>query len=380
MRVSSRTQTDIMEIITTQVALEQAVQAWLELPCLALDTEFFWERTFYPILGVVQVASDADHCYLIDAVQIQDLSALAPVLASGDIVKILHDAVQDLSILKHATGAAPTNVFDTRLAAGFAGLPSILSLQALLRDVLSVDLPKTETRSNWLRRPLSASQLCYAANDVVTLPELRERLLARCASELVRGWLHQEMARLNDPTLYNDHDPREMYRRVKGHGRLKARPLAVLREVAEWREHVARQRDWPRGHVLPDTLLLQLAIQAPRERGDLERLPGWPLRLPAELADDLLVATTRGLDVSENECPAANGRGTLNHDLRTEMTRLTDRIHHACATHGIDPAVVGSRTDLERYLELKTEGKESEHPLAQGWRRELLAACPSTQD
>ncbi|MDR2849851.1 MAG: ribonuclease D, partial [Verrucomicrobiota bacterium] len=235
-----------MEWVTTAAGLEAVAARLLESEAVAVDTEFFWERTYYPVLGLIQLAT-ADGCWMIDTVALDDLRPLGPVLSSPAVIKLLHDAQQDLSILVRATGAAPRTVFDTRLAAGFAGLSSTGSLQALLRDALGIDLAKAETRSDWLRRPLSEGQLRYAAEDVVYLIRLRDTLLARCANDTVRAWLDEELAGLDEPALYGDRDPRLMYLRVKGGPRLAARPLAVLREAAAWRENEARQQDWPRG-------------------------------------------------------------------------------------------------------------------------------------
>ena len=360
-----------MKMITTAVALEQASQEWLQAPVLALDTEFFWETSFYPVLGVVQVAADEKRCWLVDAVQIRDLSALGPVLAAPHVTKILHDAVQDLGILKRATGVAPVSIFDTRLAAGFAGLSSTCSLQSLLRDVLGVDLAKAETRSNWLRRPLSPAQLRYAADDVIHLPDVRTRLLARCADDRVRTWLLEEQARLNDPANYDERNPREMFRRVKGYARLQARPLAILREVAEWRELEARQRDWPRGHVLADDVLLELSCRAPRDRMALNAIEGWSAKIPAELGEAVLTAVARGVSLPAADCPTPAERSgpSAGRTLKAKTDALLEQVRKACAPFQIDPALVASRADLERCV----QAAKPDHALAKGWRAELMA-------
>lgn len=364
-----------MEMITTAAALEQATKEWMEAPVLALDTEFFWETTFYPVLGVVQVATGPDRCWLVDAVQVRDFSALGPVLASRRVTKVLHDAVQDLAILKRATGVAPCAMFDTRLAAGFAGRSSTCSLQSLLHEVMGVVLSKAETRSNWLRRPLSPAQLRYAADDVIHLPALRERLLARCANDRVRGWLMEEQRRMDDPANYEERDPREMFRRVKGHARLNARQLAILREVTDWREQEARQRDWPRGHVLPDDLLIELSCRAPRDRLSIDSIPGWPSRLPPEVADAILAVVERGVALQAAECPTPAERTgpSAGRAQKTQTDARIEQVRRACAPFQIDPALVASRADLEECV----RAESSNHALARGWRRELMASAGS---
>jgi len=368
---------DETELITTSEALERVAERLLKADAVAVDTEFFWERTFYPVLGLVQLAA-GDGCWLVDAVRIRDLRALGPVLAAPSVTKLLHDAPQDLGILARATGALPRSVFDTRLAAGFAGYPSTSSLQALLREALGIELAKSETRSDWLRRPLSANQLRYAADDVLHLIPLRDALLARCASETVRAWLREELAKLDDPAAYQDRDPRLMYLRVKGASRLDARHLAVLRELAAWREAEARQRDWPRGHVLPDDLLVAVAHAAPASSKKLEEVPDFPRAMPEEVAGRLLAAIVRGLAVPDAECPQPSPLDiAAKRELKARSDRLLARIKAACAPHGIDPALVASRADADSYARQLAEGSAADHPLAAGWRKAFVADVAS---
>jgi ribonuclease D len=361
------------ELITTAPELEQLAERLLRADAVAVDTEFFWERTFFPILGLVQLATADGACWLIDTVRLKDIRALGPVMASPSVTKVLHDAPQDLGILARATGSMPRTIFDTRLAAGFAGFGATCSLQALLRQALGIELSKAETRSDWLRRPLSANQLRYAADDVLHLLALRERLLAGCASDTVRGWLSQDLARLDDEAAYQDRDPRLMFLRVKGGSRLSAGELAVLRELAAWRETEARQRDWPRGHVLPDDLLVTLAQRAPADLRALAGIPDLPRNMPEAVTADLLAAVSRGLAVTEADCPQpATDDLASKRALKSKSDRLLAQISTACATHNIDPALAASRAEAESYLQRLAEGSAADHPLAQGWRKTLL--------
>ena len=361
------------ELITTTGQLEQLAVRLLKADAVAADTEFFWERTFYPVLGLVQLAT-AEGCWLIDAVRIRDLSALGPVLASAAITKILHDAPQDLGILARATGAMPRTVFDTRLAAGFARFSSTCSLQALLCDALGIELEKAETRSDWLRRPLSTNQLRYAADDVLHLIPLREKLLAGCADDTVRGWLHEDLARLDDPALYSDRDPRLMYLRVKGTSSLNPRQLAVLRELAAWREAEARQRDWPRGHVLQDSLLVAVAQRNPADRNALFRdVPDFPHKMPDDVLIRLLKAAACGLAVPNDECPQPSGLDfAAKHAVKAQSDRLLAHIKAACEPFSVDPALVASRAEVEGYVSLLGKGPVDNHPLSQGWRKTFV--------
>ena len=360
------------ELISTAKRLEEVATELLTLEAIAVDTEFFWESTFYPILGLVQLAGSDGSCWLIDAVNIKDLRALGPVMASASVTKVLHDAPQDLTILARATGAMPRTIFDTRLAAGFAGFGATCSLQALLRQVSGIELSKAETRSNWVHRPLSSNQLRYAADDVLHLLKLREQLIATCASDAVRAWLKEELTRLDDPAIYQEREPRLMYLRIKGSFRLRADELAILRELAAWREEEARQRDWPRGHVLPDNMLVTLAQRKPRDIISLTETPDLPRNMPATVTADLLATISRGLAIKESDCPRPADEGVSKHKIKTRCDRLLAHISKVCATHHIDPALVASRMDLEAFLQLLDQGAADEHPFSTGWRRTFI--------
>ncbi len=362
------------ELITTSAELERVAERLLQADAVAVDTEFFWERTFYPILGLVQLATGDGACWLVDTVRIKDIGALGPVLASPAITKVLHDAPQDLGILARATGASPRQIFDTRLAAGFAGFGATCSLQALLREALGIELSKAETRSDWLRRPLSANQVRYAADDVLHLLALREKLLASCASDTVRAWLCDDLARMDDPAAYQDRDPRLMYLRVKGFARLNARQLAVLRELAVWREAESRLRDWPRGHILPDDILVELAQAVPADRKALAGVQDLPRNIPDTVLADLLAAVAQGVSVPDAECPQPTPDDFVaKRALKAPSDRLLAHISAACAAYNIDPALVASRADADTFVRQLTEGTAANHPLTQGWRQAFVA-------
>jgi len=359
------------ELVTTPTRLEAVATQLLQAEAVAVDTEFFWERTFYPILGLVQLAVQDGSCWLVDPVSIKDLSALGPVMSSESVTKVLHDAPQDLGILARATGTMPRTIFDTRIASGFAGLGATTSLQTLLRSVCGVDLAKEETRSNWLQRPLRANQLDYAADDVLHLLTLRDRLLVACANDTVRGWLAEEMRRLDDPVGYQERDPRLMYLRIKGSMRLNAGDLSVLREVAAWREEEARKRDWPRGHVLPDNLLVTLAQRKPTTLTTLIEIPDMPRTMPSDVSSNLLDSISRGLTLPATEWPRPAGEGAKP-TVKSRCTRLLAHISTACESYHIDPALVAARTELETFLNLQDQGAGSEHPFSTGWRRAFI--------
>ena len=374
----------MLRLVTTQEELASVCDRLLREPVVALDTEFLWKRTYYPILGLVQVAVADGDCFLLDTVRLDSLRPLGPVLANPGSVKILHDAREDLAILlrevaKSGSFFKPANIFDTRLAAGFAGLSASASLKALLAKLLDVHLAKTETRSNWIRRPLRDEQIRYAADDVIYLPRLRTELLSRCPGARARRWLDEEMRKYDDPSLYAGRDPREMWSHVCGltrplaeNARAKAAPhryFAVLRELAAWRETLAQAKDWPPRHVLTDPMLLALASEHPRSVQAFRGVNGIPERLPAAVAAQGVAAIQQGLAVPEADCP---GLPSLSEPEREQLHKRVAseiaRVNAACGIEGIDPAVVISKARLERIFR---DGLPN--PLEAGWRRELLA-------
>ena len=299
-------------MIHTAQALAELVERALDCERVALDTEFVWNRTYYPKLGVIQLALASDDCHLIDTVAIADLSPLGALLEHPEVELILHDAQQDLAILRRATGAFPRNVFDTRCAAGLANMSSTTSLAELLEQTLGVVLDKSETLTNWVRRPLSADQLAYAIEDVRYLHEVRDMLRAHVEKIGRSTWLAEEMAAYDDPQLYEERNPREQFTRIKGMSRASSRELAILRELAAWREEEARRRDRPRNHILTDETLVLLARRKPQSLEELSRIRA----LGKHRYDHFLVAPIRrGLSVPDEECPPRSHRPQLDKEV-----------------------------------------------------------------
>lgn len=360
-------------MIDTPEALARLAGRLEQAERIALDTEFVWDRTYYPKLGVVQVGLDDGECYLIDAVALPDLAALAPAVAAPERVKILHDAPQDLTIVRRVTGAFPRNVFDTRCAAGLAGLSSTTSLGDLVAQAIGVSLPKTESRTNWLQRPLAPEQVEYAVDDVRYLGPVRAELLSRVAALGRTDWLLEELGGLDDPELYVERDPQQQYLRVRGAGRASPRELAILRELAAWREEEARRCDRPRERVLPDASLVRLARSRPRALEQLRGTQG----LARRYVEPILEAVARGLAVPDRECP--RHRRTRD-EARAEalLEQAMSLVRHRSQTAGIDAPFVATRAEVRGLMADGPAALPEQHRLLRGWRcrivgEELLA-------
>lgn len=335
--------------------------------CVALDTEFVWERTFFPRLGLIQAGLPGGACCIVDATAGADLEPLGRILEDNSVQKILHDAHQDLTILRRATGAYPRNVFDTRCAAGFVGLTATISLQDLLEKAIGVSLPKTETRTDWLRRPLSDKQISYALDDVRFLANVRDELIQRARSVGTEEWMREELTTYDEPSLYDDRDPRCQYERVKGMGRLSSRKLSVLRETTAWREEEARRRDIPRDHVIPDRTLLAVAQRIPRSENELAALEGISRNGLSRYGSLVLEKVEVGMHVPRRLCP----RHTRRH-RRPNVKSLVDDalklLRNRCREAHVDPTLVVTRSELTSLAHEARSADPEKHRLMRGWR------------
>ena len=339
---------------------------------VAIDTEFVWERTFYPNLGIVQIALNEKEAWLLDMpVLTGKLAPLAEVLADPRVEKIIHDAKQDLTILRIATGAYPKNIFDTRLAAGFAGCPATLSLLDCGLTFAGLSFDKGETRSNWLKRPLSEKQLQYALDDVLYLPLIRDEIMARAEKLNHAEWLKEEMLIYDHPDLYEDQDCRQVYTRVKGCGRLDRRELAVLRELAAWRELEARSRNRPRRHIIADLPLVKMAQQQPDNTAALEENCGLPPHEYRRYGEKLLRVIQKGRQTPEAAYPESL-KSRRDDKLTQQIREILDLISETGRSHQIDATLISSRKEVERFLSEKNRPAADTSPLFQGWRFKLV--------
>ncbi|MBD3242729.1 MAG: ribonuclease D, partial [Chitinivibrionales bacterium] len=360
-------------MIQTPEELARLIDRIVECRCVSLDTEFVWERTYFPRLGLVQAALPGGECVLIDAVCGLDLTPLGRVLGDSEIIKILHDAQQDLTILRRVTGTFPRHVFDTRCAAGFVGLGATVSLQELLGATLGIELSKTETRTDWLQRPLSERQISYALDDVRYLVAARDEQLNRIRRLGHERWLYEELAGYDAEELYQDRDPAVQYDRIKGSGRLSARKLAVLRELTAWREVEARRRDIPRDHLISDRSLLVIAQRIPRSADELSSLNGLPRNTVARYGKKLTGCVMAGLNLPKRYCPPTPPRHRRP-NVRSLVNKALAVVRDRASSARIDPTMVVTRAELNALAHEARRAKPEEHRVLMGWRREFVGA------
>lgn len=356
-------------LLDTPDALADLCDRARQRDAVALDTEFVWERTYFPALGLVQMGL-GDEIALIDTVALDgQLGPLGDLLADPSVVKVLHDATQDLQILARATGAQPVHAFDTQRAAGFVGLTATTSLQDLIEWAVGLRLDKGETRSNWLKRPLTDSQCEYAADDVRYLLDAWRKLRDEAEARDRLAWVDAEMARYDDPDLYTDSDPSDAVDRVKarGLGRLSGRQRAVLRTVAAWRERAARELDRTRRMVLPDEVLVKVAERGPASDEDLRALRLTDRQLQ-RYGDGLLEAVQDGIDAPAEHAERRGRPGP--DDFRRSARLLVAQAFVAgrCEREGIDPILVATKSQL---TDLVDAGPEAVAEALPGWRYEF---------
>ena len=361
-------------IIQTSKDLIELVARARQTDAVALDTEFVWERTYFPQLGLIQIALSDEDCALIDPLAIEDLTPLGDLLADRSVVKIFHDAPQDLAILHQVTETAAQNVFDTRLAAGFASLSSTLSLANLIAELLDITLPKTETRTNWLQRPLDAKQVEYALDDVRYLRAIRILLLSRIIGPKIKSWLQEELNLLNNPLNYLEGNG-ERYRKIRGASSLSRQSLAILRELVQWREDEAIKQNKPRGHILKDPTLIALAKAKAVTTEDLAKKGEMSPKAQKKYSEKIIAVIENVLNSDESTYPPPQRANRLSDRDQKTLGKLQGLIELKSKLLGIDPALVGNTSELKTLAKILCQTNVGElQQLRQtvGWRKNFL--------
>ena len=337
-------------------------------PRIALDTEFIRERTYWPQLALVQVALLGDDAQpsrilLLDMLAKGMPEALAPVLADPSILKVMHSAGEDLIAFRHACGVVPEPLFDTQVAAALCGVGAGIGYQRLVQEQLGIAVDKGETRSDWMRRPLSPGQLAYAADDVRHLFALHETLATQLQALGREAWCAEDCARLVVGAR-DDVGDRWPHLALRSAQFLDHAGQLRLLRLLRWREAQARRSDLPRNWLLDNELATTLAREAPADRDALQRLLDAHPKAPRKFADALLAALDTPLpDEGDAPPPRSDDRD------RKALKRLQDAVSTRSAELGLPDGVLASR----RWLEVLLHGEDWPGALS-GWRRRQLEA------
>lgn len=357
------------EVVDRHDRLVDLVGRWLQEPAVGLDTEFVRERTYFPRLGLIQVA-DSSGCYLVDMVAINDFAPLSAVVSSAAVIKVFHSPSEDLEIFHHTFGIRPERLFDCQVAATLCGLGGSLGYVHLVSRLFDIELAKGAQRSNWMRRPLSEEQVRYAGLDVAYLLPAHELLSARLA-ELGRcEWAEEEFDRLlraSEARLSREWSFSRLRRPS-----MSRRQLAALRAVCDWREKRARARDLPRGFVLKDETVVDIARRLPRSSRDLVSARGLGAKQARRHGPALLASLRRAATLAENELPGKREPGRRRPSSRL-LERLRDVVAGVATDLDMPSEALVPRRVLEAWAVASLERGAWAWPSEiEGWRRSVL--------
>ncbi len=357
-----------MALISTTAELADACARMAKHPFVTVDTEFHRETTFWPILCVVQLASD-DEALAIDALAPDiDLAPLLELMSKPGVVKVFHAARQDVEIFWKLAGLVPSPMFDTQVAAMVCGYGDQVSYSELVQSICGKAVDKSSRFTDWQRRPLAPAQIDYAIGDVTYLRDIYNALLAKLTASGRLAWLEDEMRVLTSASTYEQH-PERAWERFKSRAR-KPRDLAVLMEVAAWREAEAQSRDVPRSRVLKDDILIEVALAAPRNQEALAALRAFPRGMERSRAgDEILAAVARGLARDPKSLPKLErdrrgggvGAAATVELLKVLLRQISDE-------SGVAGKLIATVDDLEAIA----ANDKADVPALQGWRRTLF--------
>src|SRR5215467_341476 len=355
-----------MQPITTTDTLAEVCGRLKRHPYVTVDIEFLRESTYYPKLCVAQIAS-TDEAVVIDALaEGINLEPLFKLMADESVVKVFHAARQDIEICWHAAGLIPSPLVDTQVAAMVLGYGDSIAYDQLVQRITGDNLDKSLRFTDWTRRPLSEAQLAYAISDVTHLRDVYVKLEADLDRRGRNEWMREEMRVLTSPETYRM-EPEHAWQRLQTRVR-KPKELAVLIEVAAWREREAQTRDVPRGRVLKDDVVGDIAVQAPTtiERlGNLRSLPKGFER--SKWGEAIIEAVKRGLARDVKTLPRIERpRNTFNGQATVELLKVLLRM--TAERHGVAAKVIATMDDLDRIA----ADDDADVPALHGWRRELF--------
>jgi ribonuclease D len=356
-----------VSLVTTTDELAQACQRLARSPFVTVDTEFLREATFWPVLCVVQLASDEEALAIDALAEGLELEPVLELMADEEVVKVFHAARQDLEIFWKLAGVLPTPVFDTQVAAMVCGYGEQVSYSELAHSICRVTIDKSSRFTDWARRPLAEAQIDYAIGDVTHLRDIYRALAKRVAATGRQSWLDDEMKTLTSSATYEQH-PERAWERYRGKAR-KPRDLAVLMEVAAWRESEAQARDVPRARVLKDDVLVEVAHAAPRTVEALGNLRAFPRGMERSRAGgEILAAIERGLQRDPKSLPKIERGRRSGVSVGATVELLKVLLRQVSEESGVAGKLIATVDDLEAIA----MNDRAEVPALSGWRRKLF--------
>lgn len=356
-----------MQPITEQSALTDFCAQVADGRYITVDTEFIRDKTYFPRLCLLQIAGeDKDKAAVIDPLAKGiDLAPVFKLMQKASLTKVFHAARQDIEIFNLLSKKIPHPIFDTQVAAAVCGYGESVGYEALVNDIVKAEIDKSSRFTDWSARPLSDKQLHYALSDVTHLRVIYEKLQEKIDKAGRSSWIDEEHAHLTDPATY-DLDPTDAWRRLK-FGNMRPKNVAALRELARWREGEARKADVPRGRIIKDEVLVELAFALPRKESDLSRMRGMDRHLPKNKVDAILGAVEAALALPPSEYPQVKNYKKPSENITSAIAMLQLLLKVTADAQGIASSIIAGKDDLEAIA----LGKEDTQAL-HGWRYEIF--------
>ncbi len=340
---------------------------------IAVDTEFFRETSYYPKLALVQIATDSI-IVCIDPLAFDAKKALQEILLDESITKIIHSCSQDLEVLFYYLGKAPRNIYDTQIANALLTEQHQAGYATLVENELDVQLDKSQTRSNWLQRPLTKKQIQYAGDDVYYLYQVHSLLDEKLHKTERKAWLDEELSKLfNDENNFQVASDK-LWQRVKGSTKLTRKKLAIVQSIALWREQLAQKKDKTRRKILSDDIIIQLAIEPPENTSILNQNIDHRTHFNDKEKQQLFETIQTALTCPENQWPD-NQFTILDKQQKTLLKTLQQCVNNRAEKLGISSAVLCSRKELIMLIVSQKQQDKSQQAtlnILQGWRLHCL--------
>lgn len=333
---------------------------------LAIDTEFLREKTYHAKLCLLQIATETE-VVIIDPFKVGSLSPLANLFDDPSIMKVFHACDQDVEILYHEVGTMPSPLFDTQVAAALLGYPKQVGYATLVHGICGVSLKKADSYTDWSVRPLSDSQINYAADDVIYLAKMYGPLVEKLEKAGRLAWLKHDFEELADPARFKV-DPRERFRHLKRGNQLTCKQLSAARELAAWREQQAEKRNIPRKWILTDEQIVEICRRESRTIDDMFLVRGVREKLSTRDAREVAALLCKGMDLPEDQWPEGNKADRNERNVDVEVGLMSALLHMRAHQAGVASQAIASTSDLAALARSHKERCD----LLRGWKYELV--------
>jgi ribonuclease D len=354
-----------MRLITQQDDLVAFCASVADGHYITVDTEFLRDKTYFPKLCLLQIANP-EHAAIIDPLAAGlKLDPVFKLMQKAKLTKVFHAARQDIEIFHLLSGKIPTPIFDTQVAAAVCGYGESVGYETLVNKIVGAEIDKSSRFTDWSARPLSEQQLAYALSDVTHLRVIYEDLKTKVEGTGRESWIAEEHAHLSDPAIYQM-DPIDAWKRLK-YGNMRPKNLACLRELAKWREIEARKQDVPRGRILKDEVLVELASVMPKKEADLVRIRSIDKHLSKSRIQVVLDCVQTAMALLPSEYPQVKNHRKPSENITSAVAMLQLLLKVQADVHSIAAPLIADKEDLESIA----LGKQ-ETPALQGWRFDVF--------